>query len=71
MVYVETRPRWHLSQDEPTHLERYLNEFITRYNIRTMDTIDQMRAIEIGMDCKRLRYRNLIADNGLDSEARE
>ena len=55
----------------PKHLERYLNEFITRHNIRPMNTIDQMRAIVLGMDCKRLRYRDLIADNGLDSGARE
>ena len=55
----------------PKHLERYLNEFKTRHNIRPLDTIDQMRAIVVGMDCKRLRYRDLIADNGLKSGARE
>ena len=55
----------------PKHLERYLNEFITRHNIRPLDTIDQMRAIVLGMDCKRLQYADLIAPNGLDSGARE
>ena len=55
----------------PKHLERYLNEFVTRHNIRDMDTIDQMRAIAVGMDCKRLKYSQLIADNGLDSGAME
>ena len=55
----------------PKHLERYLNEFITRHNIRPMDTIDQMRALVLGMDCKRLKYADLIKDNGLDSGARE
>lgn len=55
----------------PKHLGRYLNEFLTRHNIRKMDTIDQMRAIAVGMDCKRLRYADLIKPDGLDSGARE
>ena len=54
----------------PKHLERYVSEFQTRHNIRPMDTVDQMRVLVLGMDCKRLRYADLIKDNGLDSGAR-
>ena len=48
----------------------YVQEFATRHNIRNADTIDQMRLIVEAMANKRLRYRDLIADNGLDSGAR-
>ena len=34
------------------------------------DTIDIMAAVITGMNGKRLRYVDLIADNGLDSGAR-
>ena len=54
----------------PKHLERYVNEFAGRHNIRDRDTIDQMVIAVQGMERKRLRYRELIADNGLDSGAR-
>ena len=54
----------------PKHLERYVSEFQTRHNIRPMDTVDQMQVLLLGMDCKRLRYADLIKDNGLDSGAR-
>ena len=54
----------------PKHLDRYVQEFATRHNIRDADTIDQMRAVVHGMARKRLRYRDLIQDNGLDSGAR-
>lgn len=52
------------------HLHRYVSEFAGRHNDRDMDTIDQMTGIVSGMTGKRLRYRDLIADNGLDSGAR-
>ena len=45
-------------------------EFAARHNIRDEDTIDQMRIIVEGMGRKRLRYQDLIADNGLGSGAR-
>ena len=45
----------------PKHLHRYVNEFAGRHNIRTLDTIDQMKAMARGMDGKRLRYQDLIA----------
>ena len=54
----------------PKHLDRYVQEFTARHNIRNADTIDQMRHVVHGMARKRLRYRDLIQDNGLDSGAR-
>ena len=52
------------------HLQRYVNEFAGRHNVRDKDTIDQMPSMVAGMVGKRLMYRNLIADNGLESGAR-
>ena len=54
----------------PKHLERYVTEFTGRHNDREADTADQMAGIVAGMAGKRLRYRELIADNGLASGAR-
>ena len=54
----------------PKHLERYVNEFAGRYNIRPKDTIEQMSEIVRGLDGKRLRYQDLTRDNGLPSGAR-
>ena len=54
----------------PKHLDRYVQEFAGRHNIREQDTIDQLETISDGMNGKRLRYRQLIADNGLASGAR-
>ena len=45
----------------PKHLQRYVNEFAGRHNVRPLDTIQQMRAIVRGLEGKRLRYRELIA----------
>ena len=54
----------------PKHLDRYVQEFAARHNLRDEDTIDIMAAVADGMGGKRLRYRELIADNGLESGAR-
>ena len=54
----------------PKHLDRYVTEFAGRHNFRESGTADQMGRLVIGMERKRLRYRELIADNGLDSMAR-
>ncbi len=54
----------------PKHLERYVREFAGLHNARNADTIDQMSGVAAGMAGKRLRYRDLIADNGLASGAR-
>ncbi len=52
------------------HLDRYVREFAGKHSVRDMDTLDIMGAIVLGMDGKRLKYTQLIADNGLDSGAR-
>ena len=42
------------------HLQRYVNEFSGRHNMRPLDTIDQMKVMVRGLDRKRLRYYDLI-----------
>ncbi len=54
----------------PKHLDRYVREFAAKHNVREADTMDQMGSVAAGMVGKRLMYRDLIADNGLDSGAR-
>jgi transposase-like protein len=54
----------------PKHLQRYVNEFSGRHNFRKCDTAMQMSLLARMMDGKRLRYVDLIADNGLASGAR-
>ena len=54
----------------PKHLQRYINGFCGKHNMRDMDTGDQMAMMAAGMQGKRLTYRDLIADNGLASGAR-
>ncbi len=54
----------------PKHLQRYVNEFATRHNLREEDTIEMMVKTVAMMVGKRLTYADLIADNGLDSGAR-
>ena len=44
------------------HLQRYVNEFSGRHNIRERDTIDQMAAVVAAMAGKRIGYRELVAD---------
>ena len=53
------------------HLDRYVQEFAARHNLREQDTIDIMGSMVAGMRGKRLRYRELIADNGLDNGAQK
>ena len=54
----------------PKHLDRYVQEFAGKHNIRELDTIAQMAAVAAGLIGKNLLYRELIAENGLDSGAR-
>ena len=54
----------------PKHLDRYVQEFAGRHNLREQDTIDMMGAVVLGMDGKRLKYEDLTRDSGLDSGAR-
>ena len=52
------------------HLNRYIQEFTGKANMRELDTIDIMKVMAIRLRGRRLRYRDLIQDNGLDSGAR-
>ena len=52
------------------HLGRYVGEFSGRHNVRDMDTADQMAIVARQTVGRRLRYCDLIADNGLPSGAR-
>ena len=54
----------------PKHLDRYVTEFSGRHNARGLDTPKQMAELLAGMVGRRLRYPELIADNGLSSGAR-
>ena len=45
----------------PKHLQRYVNEFAGRHNIRNMDTIRQLEHVVCSMVGKRLMYRDLTA----------
>ena len=44
----------------PKHLDRYVQEFAGRHNVREQDTIEQMATVADGMDGKRLTYERLI-----------
>ena len=54
----------------PKHLQRYVNEFSGRHNLRNFDTLDQIKEIGQSMAGKRLKYKELISPNGLESCAR-
>ena len=54
----------------PKHLDRYVQEFAGRHNLRELDTLDQMGCVAKGMRGKRLKYEDLVADNGLPNGAR-
>ena len=54
----------------PKHLDRYVGEFMYRHNVRQSDTKDQMGDVVRNMIGKRLKYKHLIADNGLSSGAK-
>lgn len=54
----------------PKHLNRYVQEFASKHNLRSLDTMEQMRTVASEMGGRSLRYRELIADNGLPSQAR-
>ena len=51
------------------HLQRYVNEFCGRHNIRDLDTIRQMEHVVVRMVGKRLMCRDLIADTGQSAVA--
>ena len=43
------------------HLQRYVNEFSGRHNVRDLDTIDQMAGVAAGLVGRRLMYKHLTA----------
>ena len=54
----------------PKHLDRYVQEFAGKHNMRESGTLAQMRNTVASLVGRNLLYRDLIADNGLDSGAR-
>ena len=54
----------------PKHLDRYVQEFVEKHNMRESGTLVQMRDTVTRMVGRRLLYRDLIRDNGLPSTAR-
>ncbi len=54
----------------PKHLDRYVQEFAGKHNIRELGTLVQMRDTVARLVGRRLLLRDLIADNGLASGAR-
>ena len=54
----------------PKHLDRYVQEFAGKHNIRESGTLVQMWDTVAQMVGRNLLYRNLVADNGLASGAR-
>ncbi len=53
----------------PKHLQRYVNEFEGKHNIRDSDTLCQMRDTVARLVGRNLLLRDLIADNGLSNAA--
>lgn len=43
------------------HLNRYVNQFAGKHNIREVDTVEQMKSIARGMVGKQIKYKNLVA----------
>ena len=54
----------------PKHLNRYVQEFAGKHNLRDSGTLAQMRAVVAALVGRNLLYRDLIADNGLPAGAR-
>ena len=44
----------------PKHLHRYVDEFVSRHNMRDLDTLDQMAALAQKMTGSQLRYKDLV-----------
>ena len=51
----------------PKHLDRYVQEFAGKHNVRESGTLAQMRGTVARLVGRNLLYRDLIADNGLSS----
>ena len=61
----EARSQGRLPQDQHKHLNRYVQEFAAKHNMRESDTVAQMWEVVARMIGRRLLYRDLIADNSL------
>ena len=48
----------------PKHLDRYVQEFAGRHNIRDLDTLAQMALVARGLEGRRLRYSDLVTNDG-------
>ena len=44
----------------PKHLNRYVQEFSGRHNVRESDTAERMGGVVAGMEGKRLKYETLV-----------
>ena len=55
----------------PKHLDRYVQEFAGKHNVRESGTLEQMREVVTRLMGRTLGYRRLVADNGLPSGARQ
>ena len=54
----------------PKHLNRYVQEFAGKHNVRELGTLAQTRNTVAHLVGRNLLYRDLTADNGLSSGAR-
>ena len=54
----------------PKHLDRYVQEFAGKHNMRNSGTLAQMRSTVARLVARTLLYRDLVAKNGLSSGAR-
>lgn len=54
----------------PKHLNRYVQEFVGKHNMRQLGTLLQMRATVAGLVGRNLLWRDLVRDNGASSAAR-
>lgn len=54
----------------PKHLDGYVREVAGRHNLREIETIEIMNSVISGMNRKRFKYEDLIADYGLQNGSR-
>lgn len=54
----------------PKHVDRYVQEFAGRHNVREFGIVGQTGSIAAALNGRHGRYKDLIADNGLPSGAR-
>lgn len=54
----------------PNHLNHYVDEYAGKHNNRESDTVAQMQTIYKGLIHKRLKYADLVEENGLSSGTR-